>query len=714
MSIIQTIRDKATWAISIIIGLSLIGFLLMDAGNTSAKMRGEATSIGTVEGRKIDAKDYDAAVKGIEDQYKQMGFLSGADMAKEQAWNQLVTAEIITKESEAIGIAVSPKELDDILYVNPPEDLKRGAVNEQGQFDPNILRQQLDGLKKSKKKEQIEGFNKYLIALSKDKARQKYVALLTNTAYYPKWMLEKMNSENSSMSSISYVSIPYASIVDTAKVSDEEISAYVNKHKSAYKQELTRSISFVAFDANPSSKDTMNLINNLVDQKAEMAATTEKEMNNFLAKNGSQQALVDKYVLKSKLQVPNNDTIKKLSEGSVFGPYLDANPQAGTASYTLAKMISIKNVPDSIKCRHILVKIAEMDRQTNQAKQIRDDSTAKKLIDSIALAIKNGASFNEMVVKFSEDDGSNKNNGEYEFGSISQLVPAFYETVFYQPVGTKKVVKGESQDYVGYHYIEVLSQKNFEPAYKVAYLSKPLISSQATEDSASGLANQFLVESRNAKAFTENAEKRKYMVMPVADIKPNDANIQQLGSSRELVRWLYKADKGDVAEQVYNLGSNYIVPMVTEINPEGTMNPSKARVMTENIIRNQRKAEQIKKKIGTANTLEAVATATGQQVFKADSISFTNPFLPNAGMESTVGGYAFNAAAKGKVSAPIVGNGGVYVVRTENIYAKQGGALNIEEQRKTMMMAQRSNGANKAMEVLKKMANIKDNRSEVY
>lgn len=713
MSIIQTIRDKATWAISIIIGLSLIGFLLMDAGNTSARMGTDGASIGTVNGKKIASKDYDATVKGIEDQYKQMGFPAG-DMAKEQAWNQLVIAEIIDKESENMGISVSAKELDNILYVNPPEDLKRNAVNEQGQFDPNILRQQLDGLKKSKNKEQIEGFNKYLVALSKDKARQKFTALFSNTGYYPKWMLEKTNSEESSMASISYVSVPYASVVDTAKVTDEEISDYVNKHKESYKQELTRSISFVAFDANPSPKDTIELINNLVAQKAEMATTPEKEMNNFLAKNGSQQALLNKYVLKSKLQVPNSDTIKNLAEGAVFGPYLDANPQAGTANYTLAKMISKKNVPDSIKCRHILVKIAEADRQSGQVRQIRDDSTAKKLIDSIALAIKNGSNFNEMVIKYSEDEGSNKNNGEYEFGSLSNLVPNFYETVFYEPVGTKKVVKGESQDYAGYHYIEVLNQKNFEPAYKVAYLSKQLLPSQTTEDSASGLANQFLVESRNAKAFKENAEKRKYLVMPINDVKPNDANIQQLGSSRELVRWLYKADKGDVAEQVFNIGSNYIVPMVTEINPEGTMNPSRARIMTENIIRNQRKAEQIKKKIGAANSLEAVATATGQQVFKADSVSFSNPFLPNAGMESVVGGYAFNTASKGKVSAPIVGNGGVYVIRTESVYAKQNSAVNIEEQRKSRIMAQKGNAGNKVMEVLKKMANIKDKRSEIY
>lgn len=676
-------------------------------------MSGEKNFIGSVNGTDIDSKEYDATVKNIEDQYKQFGYPMG-DMAKEQAWNQIVTAAVIDKEASKMGISISPKELDDMLYVNPTDDIRRSAVNAQGQFDPNVLRQQLDGLKKSKNKEQIEGFNRYLEAISKNKVQQKFMALLANTAYYPKWLVEKTNSENASLATVSYVNVPYATVVDTAKISDEEVTAYVNKHNEEFKQELTRSFSFVAFDANPSGKDTVELVNSLYAVKSEMATTPEKEINNFLLSKGSQQKMSETYVLKSKLQVPNADTIKGLADGAVFGPYLDANPQAGTASYTLAKMISKKNVPDSIKCRHILVKIAELDRQTNQPRQIRDDSTAKKLIDSIALAIKNGADFNEMVLRFSDDEGSKMKKGEYEFGSISQLVPTFYETVFYEPTGTKKVIKAESSDYLGYHYVEVLSQKNFEQAYKVAYLSKPLISSQATEDSASGLANQFLVESRTAKAFKENAEKRKYLVMPVNDIKPNDATVQQLGSSRELVRWLYKAEKGDVAEQVFNIGSNYIVPMVTEINPEGTMSAPRARAMVEGIIRNQRKAAQIKKKIANANTLEAVAAATGQQVLKVDSLSFSNPFFPNGGMEAIAGGYSFNVAAKGKVSAPISGNGGVFVIRSENIFAKPNDAVNVEEQRKSLMMNQRNSGGNKAMEILKKTARIKDKRSEIY
>ncbi len=70
--------------------------------------------------------------------------------------------------------------------------------------------------------------------------------------------------------------------------------------------------------------------------------------------------------------------------------------------------------------------------------------------------------------------------------------------------GDRKVVKTQ----FGYHYIDIVDQKNFEPAYKVAYFSKAIVPSDETDNSAMGLASQFAAESRNRKQFEENAKKR--------------------------------------------------------------------------------------------------------------------------------------------------------------------------------------------------------------
>ncbi|MCG7859964.1 peptidylprolyl isomerase, partial [Flavihumibacter sediminis] len=94
--------------------------------------------------------------------------------------------------------------------------------------------------------------------------------------------------------------------------------------------------------------------------------------------------------------------------------------------------------------------------------------------------------------------------------------------------------------------------------------------------------------------------------------------IPGLGSSRQLVRWVNEASIGEVSEP-FNIEDKYIVAVLTEINKEGLMSPVKARALVEFQVRNQKKAEVIKKKIGTSNTLDAVAAATQQSVLSADS-----------------------------------------------------------------------------------------------
>ena len=93
---------------------------------------------------------------------------------------------------------------------------------------------------------------------------------------------------------------------------------------------------------------------------------------------------------------------------------------------------------------------------------------------------KNGAIFDSLVVKYSDDQGSKTNGGVYDNVYSGQMVPAFNDFIFDHKVGESGVVKTE----FGYHYIEILSQKGSTPAYKVAYLSKKIETSDETEKNA--------------------------------------------------------------------------------------------------------------------------------------------------------------------------------------------------------------------------------------
>ena len=66
-------------------------------------------------------------------------------------------------------------------------------------------------------------------------------------------MAEKINADNSQIASISYVNTPYFTIPDSAaKITDAEITDYINQHKDEFQQDESRSIAYVTFDAGPS------------------------------------------------------------------------------------------------------------------------------------------------------------------------------------------------------------------------------------------------------------------------------------------------------------------------------------------------------------------------------------------------------------------------------------------------------------------------------
>jgi peptidyl-prolyl cis-trans isomerase D len=259
-----------------------------------------------------------------------------------------------------------------------------------------------------------------------------------------------------------------------------------------------------------------------------------------------------------------------------------------------------------------------------------------------------------------------------------------------------------------------LSQRKLEPAYKIAYLAKKIEPSTETDQNASGLANQFAGESRNQKAFDENVQKKNLQKLLAPDILPAESMIPGLGSNRLFVRWIYddKTSLGDVSDP-YSIGDKYIVAMITEINHEGTMGVTKAKALVEPILRNRQKAELIIKKIGTATTLETIASAAGQQVQKADSIGFASPYIPNVGQEPKVIGSSFNKQLQGKpASAPIGGNGGVFVIKVDQVSAKSNASADSEQLRSSQQRQQQSLASYRAVEALQKAAKIKDNRSK--
>jgi peptidyl-prolyl cis-trans isomerase D len=711
MSIIQQIRDRAAWLVFGLIAVSLIGFLLMDASVGRSRLGQGSGAVGSVNGEKLDYVSFSKDVQEREEQYKSQGYPVNDMMEqniRDEVWKKFQEDAVLDKVYDQAGIDVSDKEVNDMLVgMDPIADIRKAFTDPKtGYFDGqqaaariNQLRVIYNGKKKADPNYESARrfFEEGIPQIIRSRQKEKYLSLLTKSVYIPKWMVDKANADKDQISSISLVNVPYATIPDSSiRVSDEEVETYLDSHKDQYEQQESRGISYVSFNAAANAADSNALLQQVGNLKAEFATTTDIE--GFMARNGTETGYQENFVPKSKITGPRKDSLANAAPGTVIGPYLDG------PNYVLARVMEIKTLPDSVRARHILV--ATVDQRTGQPTM--EDSTGKNRIDSIRDLIDHGARFDSLAINLSDDEGSKVKGGDLGYFTQGQMVKEFNDFTFSGKKGDKKIVKTQ----FGYHYIEITDQKAFEPAYKIAYFSKRIEPSPETDANASGMASQFAGESRKPETFDANSKKGSLRKQTAMDILPADYSIQGLGTRRDLVRWIFDAKLGDVSES-FPVGDKYVVAMVTEINHKGTMTVAKSRPIIEPILRNQKKAEVITKKISSSISLETVASLTGQSVSRADSISFSSPYLPNVGAEPRVVGYSFNRELKGKpVSAPVAGNGGVFVIRVENTSARanlEGGA---EQTRQSLVQMQESLAERGAVESLKKTAEIKDNRGK--
>lgn len=710
MQIIQSIREKGAAIIIAVIALSLIGFLLMDAkqGGNNAQSRG--TKIGSVNGETITDADFKAKVdQQIAQQTQQTQ--QKPDAAQEaqirnNLWEQEATIMAIYSETKKLGIQFTSKEFNSIINSDAQDNplMQQGAADPTtGSLDRSKLKEMIKSIKTSKGDQREQIVNQLVEPQKQQSIINKYMGLMNASGYYAKWMADRDKKEATEFANISVAAIPYNIVSDSAiKVTDEDIAKYVAANSSLFKQEAGRKISFTTFSQNPSATDSAAIKAEM--EKIKESFATDNNPAQFVAKNASMIPYDSSFIPKSRfaqaqIQI---DSFLKVPQGSVYGPTVNQG------SYFLAKVLGTKSIPDSAKARHIL--IATQDQQSGQ--QIRTDEDAKKLADSVLTLVKNGANFAALVTQYSSDGGSKEKGGDLGTFAYGQMVPEFNEFCFTKPAGAKEVVKTQ----FGYHIIEALGTKGNAPAYKVAIVARPIDASSATISGATQAATLASGE-KSATKFDAYLKAKGLTKISVPDvIKENDGSVGRLSDARQLVRWAFEAKEGDVSE-VFNIGNEFVVAVLDKVYKEGTQDVATARPAAEAAVKNEKKAAIIKTKIGATPTLESAAAAYNMQVqtLGADSsITLASAFITGIGQEPKLLGASFNKANQSKVSAPITGKTGVFVLKVNGYAAKSyTGADEVTVAKdKARTMSQQLSG--KWYEALKKKAKIVDNRKDFY
>src|SRR6185312_6820632 len=303
---------------------------------------GNTTTIGVVNGDKIEMSEFDDKVKEMQQQYQNSGS-APTDQIRQSTWDQMVAEKIVTGQFNDLGISFTPKEMSSIMFSDDaPQQLKQAFTNkETGQYDIAQAQQWWAQTRKSKNEEQRKAINSQVIEpMRLNSLYTKYTSMIAGSIYIPAWLSKIQVEQKSNFANISYVAIPYSLISDsTIKVTDDDIESYVSKNKLKFKQDGGLILSYVSFSASANSKDSDAIKKSLEDLKPQFKS--DSNASSFLARNSSAMTYFDGYTPKSKLQMPFKDSIIALQDGGVFGPYLDSK------DYVLAKKVSTKILPDS-------------------------------------------------------------------------------------------------------------------------------------------------------------------------------------------------------------------------------------------------------------------------------------------------------------------------------------------------------------------------------
>ena len=148
-----------------------------------------------------------------------------------------------------------------------------------------------------------------------------------------------------------------------------------------------------------------------------------------------------------------------------------------------------------------------------------------------------------------------------------------------------------------------------------------------------------------------------------------------MGVSREVVTWAHQSQPGEVIDKVLQVDETfpdgrtlerYVVSALKSITEAGLEPLENVRSRVEAAVKNEKKAAKIKEKIGSAASLDAVASQMGVEVSTASDVDFASANPSGLGREPKVQAAIF-AVQPNKMSKPIEGDRGVYVVEVSSV-----------------------------------------------
>ena len=670
MATLQKIRSKGPLLV-IVIGLALFAFIAGDAWKVLQPHQGKQ-DVGEVNGEVLSAQDYQKMVDELSEVIKLTNGLNSLtedqlNNVKDQVWQSYVNNKLIAEQAEKLGLKVTDAEIQSIIDQGThPLLMQTPFRNPQtGMFDKDMLKKFLvdyANLNASQMPAQYVEYYQKMGAfwqfvektLAQSTLAEKYQNLVAKSLISNPVAAEDAFNSRTEQSDLLLAGVPYSSINDsTVQVSDSEIKDLYNEKKEQFKQLVeTRDIRYIDVKVGPSDADRKAVEKEVTEYSNQLASTTA-DFGTFVRSTGSSVNYSDVPVSKSVFPADVASRLDSTNVNEVYGPYYNQTDDSFNAFKLLAKVSS----PDSIQFRQIQV-YADTEEKT------------KTLADSIYNALKGGADFAAVAKIYGQTGEATWVNAQsWEGSELDADNSKFINTLLNQPVNELANLNMGQANLI----LQVMNKKSMQTKYKVAVVKREVEFSKETYNAAYNKFSQFVAQNTTIDSMVKNAEESGYTLMPRTDLSSAEHYVGGVRSTREALKWIFAAKPGEVSP-LYECGENdhLMVVALDKIHEAGYRDINSVAEMLRAEIRRDKKAEKIMEEMKKYNS---IAQVKGMKDAVSDSVKHVTFSAPayisvTRSSEPVIGAVAAKTAAN-KVSAPIKGNGGVYMIQ---VYAKEKGS----------------------------------------
>ena len=698
MAVLQTLRTKFGLAVSIIVALGLLSFII-DPGQIQSAVQSMSSKfdVGEINGKSVSYTDFQGDIERFTALQEMMTGTSASSeeehsQIRDAAWQSLIDKHLFLKNAKAAGIAVGEDEMLDLTTGSTPSEVISQSgmfVDENGMFSPDLLVEFVKSVNSDATGNLKLYWNYLQNTIYTQQFYKKYGSLFNASAFQNALMLKKAVAENNETTDVDFVMVPYSFATDsTIVVTDAEIKNYYNSHKDFFKQNASRDIEYVVYEVVPSAEDIAD-VNNKMGELHEEFATTEN-MKNFLLKN-SDRALSTYWYKEGELNTINpqiNDFVFSDAEGasSIF-----AN---GSTFYT-AKVMDTAMIPDSAFVKHIL---------------LVDDNAAALADSLVQVASQRDANFSNLVALYSADQSS---AADGELGSIgwmtqTYMIPGF-ESVITAEVGRPFVLN----TVYGTHVVLVTEKSKPVLKKQVAIFEKTAVPSNETYNNYYAKANKFAsVASGSYENYKAAVDSMGVYSHPVSRITEATSSYGAIDNAKEVTRWAFDNKKGKVSD-IITVNQNYFfIATVKNIHEEGYATVQEAASNIQQQLYSDKFAEKstatVAEKIKGLTDLQAIADALGTTVSTQTGVTFAA--LGTSQLDPKFIG-ALSVAPVNVISGPVAGSIGTYVYQVKG---RDTGSYYTDDDAALYETQKNQYNAQMILPVMMEDAGVKDNRARFF